>query len=391
MGRKKYDIQIPTSEVNLLAMQLSGKCKVDMLEVDVKKDITKNIKEILMLIDKEFKTNTAEDLELIDALVIHVIPLLNRICNNIQLANPIVDDVYTEYANVFLLAIRFRDMLYEKYNYLISIDETGYIALYFAAHFERVKNSILSSFKRIIIICETGAGSAQLIRCKLESIFPKAVIVTTSINELKSSILNQGDLILTTIPINFDYGDTPVIQIKEWFNHSEIKRIENIILQSAEMNELNIHVNNIMNLFFESLFLRHHNVDYVDYIELLKQMGNKMIEEGYAEENYVDLILERESKFPTIYKNGVAGPHPIYFNAKQDSICISVLDHPMQWKGLQIRLIFMINLKKGHLFLHKEISNLLLKIMEDDFALKAILKATDFKQFCFEINKLVDD
>lgn len=381
-----YQIEIPSVEIKLLSAQLSGKCVVDHVEPGVREELEKNIRNILQVIDSEYYTTTSSDEELINSLVIHVMPLLNRISNNIQLSNPIVEEVYTEYANVFLLAIKFRDMLYAKYHYLISLDETGFIALHFAAHFERYKLSLFDAFKRIIVICDLGGGNAHLLRTKVEEIFPKAIVICESQGNIANVIENRPDLILTTRPLNIDTAGIPVIRINEWMNSAETQKIQRIIIQNYENKEIHSSADDLKDLFHPELYLRDLSGDYMDVI---RQMGKVLIDNGYAEDNYTDLVVERENKFKTIFKNGVAGPHPVYFNAKRDSICVATFPDPIEYEGNEVKLIVMINLRKGHLFLHKEISGLLLKMIENDQSLEAVMKANDYQQFMFEVEKLL--
>ena len=56
---------------------------------------------------------------------------------------------------------------------------------------------------------------------------------------------------------------------------------------------------------------------------MLVHMGDDAIKKGYANDHFTELVLERENRFATIYKNGVAGPHPMVFEAKKDSISVA--------------------------------------------------------------------
>ena len=182
---------------------------------------------------------------MLNALIIHVLPLINRMYHNIQLTNPLIDKVYSEYANVFLLAMRFSDLIEKKYNFKLSKDEIGYIALHFATHFERMKNSKKEQYKKILVICGTGGGSAQLLKIKLKSIFPHASVSTIAVNNMKETDYHSYDLILTTIPLEEEYKDVPVIFIKEWLDENEIARIEEIIMMRAKENQITTTIRDI--------------------------------------------------------------------------------------------------------------------------------------------------
>src|SRR5699024_12704265 len=125
-----------------------------------------------------------------------------------------------------------------------------------------------------------------------------------------------------------------------------------------------------------------------DYITNIKKQAQKMIDYGVAAKSYTDLVLERENKFSTIYENGVAGPHPIKLNALQNTIGVTILKEPIVWQGKEVQIIFLINVKVGHLFLHKEISKFLMKIIDNKEIRNGILQTTDYEHFLSFIEQL---
>lgn len=141
-----------------------------------------------------------------------------------------------------------------------------------------------------------------------------------------------------------------------------------------------------MDLFSEKFYYKN---DIRDYEKLIIKQSKHLIENGYAIEDFDKLVLEREKKFTTIYKNGIAGPHSLKLEAKKDCVSVGVYDKPFQWNGRSVQIVFLINLQQGHLFLHREISRLLLLIMENDSALDKLVNAKDFKQFKIELENLI--
>lgn len=97
-----------------------------------------------------------------------------------------------------------------------------------------------------------------------------------------------------------------------------------------------------------------------NYQDLLRQMCIDATKKGYATKKFKDSVKERETRFETIYKNGVAGPHPMKLDAIRDSISVAVFNPPYKYKDREINDIFLINLQKGNIMLHKRLSNLLI-------------------------------
>ncbi|MGG0824471.1 BglG family transcription antiterminator [Paenibacillus turicensis] len=383
---KFYEISLPSDEIDYLALHISGKTIMEHISVDKKKQLKEGISSILQRLDEEFLTSFNEDEHLREALLLHMFPLLNRLYYNLQLNNPLVEDVYSQYANVFVISFRFAEIIEEEYGFWMSRDEAGYVALHFATHLERMKQRKLEQFKRIAVICSTGGGSAQLIRLKLESVFPNASVITASENEMDEIAKKPIDLILTTVPLEMDITDKPVIHIKHLLDDSEVHRIKEIIAIQINHTQPSYKFIDFRELFRPELF---HLNGPDQYMNLLTERCEEIVQYGFAEAEFIEQVLVREEKFTTIYTHGVAGPHPMRMSAIKDCINVTILPKPIVNEGKSAQFIFVINLRGGQLFLHKEISKLLLLMMEKDEIRKALAQVTSFEQFMKEIENLL--
>ncbi|WP_018887411.1 BglG family transcription antiterminator [Paenibacillus massiliensis] len=384
--KANYNVSLPEDEILYLALHLSGKTTTEQMSVEKKQQLRTGIADILERLDREFLTRFSLDQNLIDSLVLHMLPLLNRLYYNLQLDNPIVEDIYSEYANAFLISFRFADMIEDLYGFSMSRDEAGYVALHFAAYLERMKQQNLEQYRRIVVICSTGAGSAQLIKLKLETIFPKALVVTASSAEFEEIVKRPVDLILTTIPLNSAQADKPIIHIKQLLDDVEIQRIKELIATRISRSQPSYKLLDFKELFRRELF---HIGSSEDYQRLLSERCEEMVELGYAESDFPIQVMMRENKFTTIYKNGVAGPHPMRMSAIRDCIGVTLLDKPVYGADKPVRIVFLINLQPGQLFLHKEISKLLLVLMEREDYRNRLLTVTDYDSFIREMERLL--
>ncbi len=383
---EEYKVCLPVAEIDLLAIHISGKASIEKISEQEKQGLISQIDEILQSLDEEFFTDFSHDNELKEALLLHMFPLLNRMYNNLKLENPLINEVYTQYANVFLVAFRFNEHIERKYGFRLSIDEIGYLTMHFATHFERAKKESIAQFKRIVVVCNTGGGSARLLELKLESVFPNALIVTSSVNELERFKREPPDLFLTTIPIDISFGEIPVIHIKQVLNENEISRIRDIASLKVYRQPISNSVLDLLELFSEKFF--YHKVT-MNYDKLIETLAKDLISEGYASQGFDQSVIEREKKFTTIYGNGVAGPHALKLEGSRDSISVAIYDKPLEWEGRIVQIVFLINLVPGHLFLYKEISKLLLHIMEDTASLEKLVNVKDFRQFKVELKKIL--
>jgi lichenan operon transcriptional antiterminator len=385
--KTEFQLTLPKEETHFLAAHISAKTSTTEMNPKKKELLFNDLKSILEKLDSEFLTNFSQDNELIEGLLMHIYPLLARLYYNMQLENPLIDELKVKYTNVFVVAFRLGEEIEKKYGYTLTRDEVGYIALHLAAYFEREKQQVLEKVKRIVVICSTGGGSAHLIRLKLEKVFPEAMIMTVANKNLQAFKKDLPDLFLSTIPLENEIDGVPVIQIKNFLDEYEIKKIiDKTALHVSEKSLKSSRSCDLQSLFQENYF---QIIDSGDYLGVIREQAKRMVADKVASEDFAELVMEREEKFSTIYEQGVAGPHPIRLTAKENTIGVTIFKNPIVWGNREVRIIFLINLKQGHLFLHKEISKLLTQLMENESERNRLLSVKSFEEFLLGVKKLM--
>jgi len=377
----EYGVSLPKSEEDFFVTHIYAKTSTPELETKMKDELLKNICTVLRKLDSEFLTNFSEDDDLCEALLLHLFPIINRQYQGLNLTDPLIEEIYTEYANIFMVGLRFAHLLEEIYGFSATRDEIGYLTIHIATHFERLKQCLLKNIKRIVVICTTGGGSAHLLRLKLEGIFSRATIITTAQSDLGDLSQDPPNLLLSTIPMGEEYMGIPIIHIKEFLGEEDLQKIKDAVY-------LRLSVAGTLNLgdFFSEQFFQRTTGDYLDIIQ---DQAQKMVEAGFAAPDFPQLVLEREDRFTTIYANGIAGPHSMQLNALKNCVGVTILEGKERYKDKNVQLIFLINLMPGHLFLHKEISRLLLHLIDNEATKKKFLNAMDFQQFKRELLKII--
>lgn len=382
---KKYQINFPQEEIDYLAYHLKGKIAL-MDDLADKKIVLGKIKKILKKIDHQYFTEFHRDQELINSLFLHILPLIQRLYRGQQLDNPLIDDLYTRYANVFNVAFDFIRCLndIDDFTRTISKDEVGFLAVYFAASLEKQSLKNIDKYKHIAVICTTGGGAAYLLKVRLEKIFHQAKIDSLSFHEL-DKIVNDYDLVISTVPLDKTTISIPIIYINEYFSDQEIVKIEQEIRMidgktQSTMDE------RIIKLFDPSIFWIKSNTK--TYKEYIVEACFYLEHNQYADKGMSQSVLEREKLISTIYQNGVAGPHPMESKAIQE--CIAVLIFKPTLIREKVKISFILNIKSEHLYLHQEISRLMMVMMEDgelEQKIKSIESFSDFKKYMEELIK----
>lgn len=382
-----YPITFSTMEKNYLHEQLRGKFSV-LDDRTSNQQLKQAIEKTLELVDLRYHTQFRTDQELGNALLMHVAPLLQRLYTGHQLDNPIIDDIYTQYANVFNVAMVFISELNKDLDADISKDEIGYVAIYFAASLEKQANQLIDDYKKIAVICSTGGGASYLLKVNLERLFSNAEVTTFAMNEV-DQIDKSFDLLISTVPLDQEQFAIPIIYTKTILNRAEINKIEKdlSLLRESENKVFDVH-QFILSLFDPQWFQI--DTESEDYLQLLESEAARL-EDGWAEQGFKHSVLEREKMIDTIYQNGIAGPHPMEQAAIREVIDVILLRKSIWYSKKEIKVIFLINIKKDHLNLHKEISRLMIKMMEDQALDNQLAKITNFQDFKSYIQSLMKE
>lgn len=382
--KKVEKITLDKNEEIYLSQQLFGKI-VTISDPNQHAELKKLVYDTLRQLDVKYQTIFHQDKDLVDALTLHCAPLLQRLYINRQLDNPLIDDVYTQYANVFNIAFEFIEEISGNAKINISKDEAGYLAIYFAASLEKQIYNSKNLYRKIAVICATGGGASFFVKTKLEQIFSNAQVETFSLTQIQE-INSSFDLIITTVPLKKEFSSIPIIRTQALLTEAEINKIQKdlFLIQESKGNEESID-EQLLSLFSSINFKVSQEKDY---LKILKEEGKRLEKEKWADKEFTSLVLQRENLIDTVYQMGVAGPHPMESKAIKECIDV-IICRDCVFKEKPVKLIFLINISNNHLVLHKEISRLMIKIIKDDALDKELNIMSNFEDFFYYIKELM--
>ncbi|NRY63715.1 BglG family transcription antiterminator [Clostridium beijerinckii] len=374
---KKYNVCFDKDSVEELIEVMKKNIRRKDAYVSFTDNLIDDIEVFLKKTDETYDTHFFEDQELKRLLLSHMSLLVDRLHNKISYKNALANELSITYPMIFNIAIQFCDILHEKYNAEFTFDEIGFVAMHFAAHMVKEKQLKLQSYNKICVVCSSGGGSAYMIKMQLESIFPKAEVKTFSFLQQDEMISYKPDIIFTVIPISYD-AHIPVIYIKELLDDKDLYRIRQI-LQCDDYDPYTlINENPIYYSYFSKEFFNITEED--DYEHLIRAMAEDLEKKGYGKEGYAELVMEREAFISTIYLNGVCIPHPIETDALRNTISVSILKKPFIWLEKEVRIIFMICLKKEQVEVYKDITKKLYQLMREPKYLERVIRVKSFEE-----------
>ncbi len=380
-----FDIAISAESLQEMEVVLRLNVRAKQPTVSFSDQLRQDVDLFLMDIDKLYNTAFSEDQDFKESLLTHVSLLIERLHQKISYKNTLIKEICIRYPMIFNIAIRFSDMLKEKYNVEVTHDEAGFIATHFAAHMERERKSRLLRFNRIGVVCSSGGGSAYLIKLQIESLFSQADVETFSFLQMDELERYHPDLIFTIMPLDRDFA-APVIYIKELLDDLDLMRIRQV-LQYDNCDSLSIaDANSYLYSIFDRHFFQIRKSD--DYPALLQEMAQQIEESGYGGEHYAQYVMERESYMSTIYMNGVCIPHPIEICANRNLISVCILEEPICYEDKQASIIFMVSLTKEDYEVHKDITKKLYQLMNDEKRLQRVLRNRTLEELLIVMKEL---
>lgn len=133
--------------------------------------------------------------ELINAIQLHLKMSLYRYRYGIQLGNPLLDNIKTEYTDLFCLTKRAIIVLEKALNVMISDAEVAYLTLHFGAF---IPNKHVDTPFRILIICPNGIGAGNMLKKEVEILVPQASEIT-NLPLSKYQPNHNFDIVISTV------------------------------------------------------------------------------------------------------------------------------------------------------------------------------------------------
>lgn len=224
------EIEIAYIAIHLLGTKLIGESNNTKSQYEQVIDpmIQKLIDQILLQLKKELNLPLLDDQELIMSLALHLKPAINRYKFNMNIRNPMLEDIKAHYPLAFEAGIIAALEIKKTLSVEIDENEVAYIALHIGAAMEREKEAHF--LKKCYIVCASGVGSSKLIQYKVTSEFRSEIEVvgTTELYRINEIPYNNIDFIISAVPIK-EILPVPVIEVNTILSRYDLSRIEQFI------------------------------------------------------------------------------------------------------------------------------------------------------------------
>lgn len=223
---RHFGIKIPIEEVGYITLHLlGGKVTRPSQEdegnwVELSLITSKLIEHVGRLINLDL----SYDELLFNGLKEHLKPALYRIRNGLSIRNPLLDEIKSEYAEIFYAVKEACNQMKDEFQNCVVDEEIAYLTMHFGAAIERRRN-----IKKVkaVIVCGSGIGTARLLASRIKLEFENIMISKiTSYHSLKEEDL-KDNIIISTIPLYFE--NAPCIHISPLLNENDKKNLLNFL------------------------------------------------------------------------------------------------------------------------------------------------------------------
>ena len=289
----RFGIQIPEMEISYVCLHIKSAKheKIQMgrlsaVEFEGRR-LQQLINDMIDAFDSDKSYFLKQDDEFIQGLLAHLQPTLIRLTHNLNIQNPVLEDIKQSYSDVYERCRNVAKVLESAVDRQVPEEEIGYLAVHFGAALVRMEgqNEELRQVQ-VGVICSSGIGISRLMATKIQKLFGKRVELTAyGKNDITPFIIGKTDFFVSSIPV--DIKEIPVVYVNPLLNQEDIEEIRKLfykyerlpkkqkknefIHELEEINQMAAQINTIIK------YMEFFKVDnYITFEELLIAIGEKL-------------------------------------------------------------------------------------------------------------------
>lgn len=313
-----FKVEIPEAEVAYVTMHLMGSkgrggIYNDQISMTEDYHLVNITRKMIEKAEIELGIYLEDDEELLIGLVRHLEPTINRIKLNLDIRNPLLEEIKDKYSSLFEVSKKCAAILAEKEEIEVPESEAAYIAMHLGSAVERKRKP--QQKYRAAVACTSGIGASRLLASRLskefENIEVTSLISTLDFDNQEIESLNL-DLIISTVAI--PESKIPVIVVNPLLNEKQQQEINDFLLshqakkrnknEKITLKEKLEMINNYNQGILEVLnnFQLINNYSYQNIEQLIKDAADLLTAEAVKKQKIKEDLSLREEKGSTVLK-----------------------------------------------------------------------------------------
>ncbi|MDT2428312.1 PTS sugar transporter subunit IIA [Enterococcus avium] len=363
----RLELTYTNEDVHYLSLQLISNRFEPLPEEEVDEVI---VERLLSRVSAALNINFASDQKLEEQLKNHIPPMIYRLRSNNKTENPFTSQIKNEISLTFNVIWVVLSEYEQELGISFNEDEIAFLTMYFQAAIERARMN-----RKILIVCQMGIATSELLINRIKNVLPSLdTFEVASVAELEQMPLNEYDLIISTIKV--DIPKKQVILVSPFLTKEDIERIkQSDLLPKAENNVLKLVRAHHLMKFVDKDFV-FVNTDFSSKEELIEQVGEVLIENGFVTQQFIQTVQEREEMGSTDLPTGTAVPHGNSTCVNQTIIVLVKNKKKFKWNKYYVDLVFLICIAKQDTFQTRNILADIYNIIDSNEQLKQLREAT---------------
>ncbi|MET0989345.1 MAG: BglG family transcription antiterminator [Glaciihabitans sp.] len=348
-------------------------------------DDLETVRRIVTLVREEYLVDLNDEAFMV-RLALHVGNLVARAQINSYSRNPMTRSIKTTYPMVYDVAVFIASQIQRAKSITINDDEISYIALHLGSFLER--QSRREERITVAIVCPNYYDMHKLLRERIERVLGDELTVEIVVTRTDVDWNDfSTDLVLTTFASK-GLGEN-VVEIQPFLTETDIEAVRRAISRLRRHRRRARIKDDLLLYFDEALFLR--NVNAHSEEEMIRTLGDLMVERGIITESYVTGAIERERMSSTAFTDTIAVPHAMVMSATRTSIAIAVNETPMEWGDTRVSVIALIAFSASGRRSFQTVFDQFVEVFSDHTEVTPLVKrSTDFGAFIEELVHVID-
>lgn len=375
---RTYGISVVPSDREAMYLMLSANLihtRTYALESPEHQQVLNVLKVIIERVRDTFSLDFS-DCDFMLRFSLHLVNLFSRSSLDMQLRNPQLAGIKNGQPFMYDVAVFVADIIKTETGHDINEDEIAYIALHVGCLIEEQRTNA-HKLHAVLVCAQHNATSAARIEAFSHAVEHVLVIdaVVSSIEGIE--VPDRCDLVVSTLPLP-GYASKPVVQISTFLVQRDARLIEervDAIRRNRERAELN---RSMRSFFSQEFFMIEPEVS--DWHDAIQLMGGRLVDEGYAFEDFCERLVEREEMSSSAYCD-IALPHPVDMDARRTVVSVALFPRGLSWQGTTVHAVLMLAIRRDDRAFFSELFEHIAGVLTIPGAMRSIARAHDYPQF----------
>jgi len=328
-----------SAEEAFLKVNIAGRASAETLPDNINADDARALANyILGYINSHYHYDLRHDEQLAQDLITHIRTMITRVRYQIDLPNPVLDDIKQNYALAYDITLSAVSS-WSKYSpYAISENEIGFLVLHIGVGLERHYQIGYIRHPRVLLVCDGGNSTLRNLEALVQRHFPEIEISNTlNCQDYNHLAKVSEDFVIANTKV--ETRNVPVVVLPSFPTVYQIEQLAKL----AKIDRTRPYI--LEQYFFEKHFLLAEKG--ITRNDLFRHICDQLTEEGYVDKEFLSSVQEREAILSTILGDGIALPHALGLFAKKTTIYTVLAPDGIEWSdGTVARVIFLIAISK---------------------------------------------